>query len=111
LATHALSPPWVCRSAGATPTSSTCKLTPLRGGGRCWFFASGERGGGCPAVAIRPCVALVFLMFLCRPCRRVHPSFPRPPPPFRGRSDPYRISDYDLEITLVEARDLKDVTR
>jgi hypothetical protein len=28
-----------------------------------------------------------------------------------SRSDPYRTSDYDMELTVVEARDLKDVSR
>ena len=43
---------------------------------------------------------------LC-PVPRLFPSFP---PPII-RSDPDRVSDYDLEITIVEARDLKDVAR
>ena len=34
------------------------------------------------------------------------------PPAVRlPRSDPYRTSDYDLELTVAEARDLKDVSR
>ncbi len=41
------------------------------------------------------------------PCNCV----PRPPALGLPRSDPYRTSDYDLELTVAEARDLKDVSR